>query len=79
MILVYDIFQIKCRTKKIEVFSQGTNNSQHLRCETLYIGDYECVNFSSFAVLSISVSFISQNLKVVVLWEESLIFSVPQR
>ena len=33
------------------VFSQGTDDSKNLRCETLYIGDYEYVNISSFAVL----------------------------
>ena len=39
------------QTKKVEVFSQGTDDSKSLRCETLYIGDYECVNISNFAVL----------------------------
>ena len=39
------------RTKKIEVFSQGTDDSKNLRCETLYIGDYEYVNVSSFFCL----------------------------
>ena len=38
-------------TKQIEVFSQGTEDSKNLRCETLYIGNYEYVNISSFAVL----------------------------
>ena len=44
-------------TKKIEIFSQGTDDSKNLRCETLYIfiGDYECVNISSFAVLGIKL------------------------
>ena len=41
---------------KIEVFSQGTDNSKDLRCETLYIGDSEYVNISSFAVLDIKLS-----------------------
>ena len=40
------------RIKKIEVFSQGTKN---LRCETLYIGDYEYVRISNFAVLGIKL------------------------
>ena len=41
--------------KKIELFSQGTDNSKNLRCETLHIGDYEHVSISSFAVLSIKL------------------------
>ena len=41
------------RTNKIEVFSQGTDDSRNLRCGTLSIGDYEYVNISSFAVLGI--------------------------
>ena len=43
------------RTKKIEVFSQGTDDSRNLRCETLYFGDYEYVNISSFAALAIKL------------------------
>ena len=43
------------RTKKIEVFSYGTDDFKNLRCETLYIGDYEYVNISSFSVLSIKL------------------------
>ena len=43
------------RTKKVEVFSQGTDDSKHLRRETLYIGDYEYVNISSFAVLGVKL------------------------
>ena len=39
----------------MEVFSQGTDDSKNLRCETLYIGDYEYVNIFSFAVLDIKV------------------------
>ena len=42
-------------TKKIEVFSQGTDDSKNLRCENLYIGDYEYVNNSSFALLGIKL------------------------
>ena len=38
-------------TKEIEVFFQVTDDSKNLKCETLYIGDYENVNISSFAVL----------------------------
>ena len=34
---------------------QGTDDSINLRCETLYIGDYEYVNISSFAVLGIKL------------------------
>ena len=41
--------------KKIEVFSQGTDESKNLRCETMYIGDYEYVNISRFAVLGIKL------------------------
>ena len=43
------------RTKKIEVFSQRTDDSKNLRCETLYISDYEYVNISSFTVLGIKL------------------------
>ena len=43
------------RTRKIEVFSEGTLDSKNLRCETRYIGDYEYVNISSFAVLGIKL------------------------
>ena len=54
MIRIY--FSVKSQqTKKIEVFSQGINNSKILRCETLYIGNFEYVNISSFAVLSIKL------------------------
>ena len=49
-------FNVKSQwTKKIEVFSQGTGDSKILRCETPYIGDYEYVNISSFAVLGIKL------------------------
>ena len=43
------------RTKNIEVFSQGSDDSKSLRCETLRIADYEYVNISSFAVLDIKL------------------------
>ena len=33
--------------KKIEIFSQGTDNSKNFRYETLYTADYEYVNISS--------------------------------
>ena len=33
-----------------------THDSENLRCETLYIGNYENVNVSIFAVLSIKLS-----------------------
>ena len=39
----------------IEVFFQGTDDSKNLGCETLYIGDYEYVNISSFAGLGIKL------------------------
>ena len=39
----------------MEVFSQGTDDSKNLRCETLYTADYEYVNISSFAVLGIKL------------------------
>ena len=42
-------------TKKIEVFSPGTDGSKNMRRETLYIGDYEYVNISSFAGLGIKL------------------------
>ena len=42
-------------TKKVEVFSQGTDNSKNLRCKTLHIRDYEHINISSFAVLGIKL------------------------
>ena len=35
--------------------SQGTDCSKNWRCETLYIGDHEHVNISSFAVLGIKL------------------------
>ena len=41
--------------KKIDVSSQGTENSQNFRCETLYITDYERINRSSFAVSDIKL------------------------
>ena len=44
------------RTKKVEDFSQGTDDSKNLRFETLYqIGNCEYVNISSFAVLGIKL------------------------
>ena len=42
-------------TEKIEVFSQGTDDSKNLRCETLYTADYEHINITSFAVLDIKL------------------------
>ena len=49
-------FKVKFqRTKKVEVFSQGTHNAENLKCEILYIADYENVNISSFAVLGIKL------------------------
>ena len=43
------------RIKNAEVFSQGTDDPKNMRCETLYIGGYEYVNISSFAVLGIKL------------------------
>ena len=43
------------QTKKIEVFSQGTDDSKNLKCETLYTGDYEYINSSSSVVLGIKL------------------------
>ena len=40
--------------KKLRFFSQGTDDSRNLRCETLYIEDYHA-NISSFAVLEIKL------------------------
>ena len=42
-------------TIKIEVFSQGTDDSKHLKCGTLYIADCEYKNITSFAVLDIKL------------------------
>ena len=45
----------------LSVRSQGTKNSKfspnskNLRCETLYIADYEHINITSFAVLDIKL------------------------
>ena len=44
-------------TKKSEVFSEGTDDSKNLKCETLYIADYEYVNIASFAVSDVKVWF----------------------
>ena len=41
--------------RNIYVFSQGIGDSKNLRYETLYIGDDEYVNISSFAVLGIKL------------------------
>ena len=43
------------RTEKIEFLSQGTKDSKHLSCETLYIANYRYVNNSSLAVLDIKL------------------------
>ena len=43
------------RTKKIKVFSQVTDDSKNLKCEALYVGNYEYVNISSFDVLGIKL------------------------
>ena len=41
--------------KKVEVFSQGTDDPKNLRCEALCIGNYKYVNISHFAVLGIKL------------------------
>ena len=46
-------------TKKIEVFSQGTDDLKNLRCEILNIGDYEYANISSGRSLGRKVLFFS--------------------
>ena len=49
-------FNVKSQwTKKIEVFSQGASDSNNLRYETLYIGNHEYVNISSFSALGINL------------------------
>ena len=49
-------FNVKSeQTKKNEVLSQRTDDSKNLRCETLYIGDYEYVNIFRFAVWGIKL------------------------
>ena len=42
-------------TEEIDVFSQGTDDLKNVRCDTLCIADYKCVNISSFAVLDIKL------------------------
>ena len=42
-------------TKKVKVFSQGTDDSKNLTCEALYIVDLEYINITNFAVLDIKV------------------------
>ena len=42
-------------TKKVKVFSQGTDDSKSLKYETLYIADYEYINITSFAVSDIKL------------------------
>ena len=39
----------------MEDFSEWTDDSKNLRCETLHIDNYEYVNISSFAVLNIQL------------------------
>ena len=39
------------KRQKVAFFSQGTDDSKHLRGETLYIADYKYVNISSLVVL----------------------------
>ena len=38
---VLKLWLIPTGLKKLEAFSQGTDDSKNLRCETLYISDYE--------------------------------------
>ena len=42
-------------TEKIKFFSQGTDDSQHLKYESLVVADYDCVKFSSLKVLRIKL------------------------
>ena len=46
---------LSVKSQRREVFSQGTDDSKNLRCESLYNGNYEYVNISSFAVLGIKL------------------------
>ena len=39
------------RTKKVEVFSQGTDDSKNLRCKTLYIADHDHILLTGCQVL----------------------------
>ena len=49
-------FNVKSQwTKKIEIFPQGASDSNNLRYETLYIGNYEYVNISRFSALAINL------------------------
>ena len=43
------------RTKKSRFSPKGPTTPKKLRCETLFFGDYEYVNISSFAVLGIKL------------------------
>ena len=43
------------RTKKIEIFSQGTNDSKNLRYKTPYIADYDYASIFGFPVLNIKL------------------------
>ena len=42
-------------TEKIELFSQGTDDSPNLIFETLVIADYEYVKISNFTMLNITL------------------------
>ena len=71
------------RTKKVEVFSQGTDDCNNLRCETLYVADYEYVNISSFAVLDMkrdrslySFKFIQSEASNLYIFSHNFIFKV---
>ena len=39
----------------MEIFSQGSDESKNLSCETLYIANYKFANTSSFAMLDIKL------------------------
>ena len=41
--------------KKLRFFPKGSTTQKNLICGILYIGDYEYVNISSFAVLGIKL------------------------
>ena len=50
----YVTFSLKYQViEKIDLFSQGTEDCQNVRCESLIIVDSKCIEISSLAVLNI--------------------------